>query len=250
MTALRIIWGLCAIFVSTNLSTAQLLTRSETNRYPTSNAVIPNSSSSTPQTLIDFIEPKFKNEVASIIQKPTLTTKHTEEPFVANPVVYKWLLDHPDRAALAWERIGVPCLPIKEKSAQVYQYKDDNATTELNWQCVGTIPDGRVWLATGKVKPGALFPTVPVKVVAMVRHPVDTSPEGKSLMTPTVRIYFQTDSRAAATVMRFAGPAAPRMAEEGAEQLLFFFSGMARYLEKHPDQTAALLSPPKKQSAK
>ena len=47
-----------------------------------------------------------------------------------------------------------------------------------------------------------------------------------------------------------AGPAAPRMAEEGAEQLLFFFSGMARYLEKHPDQMAALLTPAKKPAAK
>ena len=65
------------------------------------------------------------------------------------------------------------------------------------------------------------------------------------MLTPTVNIYFQTDSRAAATVMRMAGPAAPRMADDGAEQLLFFFSGMARYLEKHPDQTGALLSPMK-----
>jgi hypothetical protein len=45
--------------------------------------------------------------------------------------------------------------------------------------------------------------------------------------------------------MRIAGPAAPRMAEDAAEQLLFFFSGMAKYLNKHPDQITALLSPPK-----
>ncbi|MFO0935960.1 MAG: hypothetical protein U0798_05520 [Gemmataceae bacterium] len=246
MVAIRIICGLCVFFVSTNLSTAQLLSRGESTRYPTSNAVIPTSSTTAPQTLIDFIEPNFKAEVSSVLQKPTLSTKHTEESFSANPVVYKWLLDHPDRTALAWERLGVPCLPIREKAAQSYQYKDENTATELNWQSVGTIPDGRVWLATGKVKPGALFPTVPVKVVAMIRHPIEKTLDGKTVVTPTVRIYFQTDSRAAATVMRLAGPAAPRMAEEGAEQLLFFFSGMARYLDKHPDQTATLLSPAKK----
>ena len=248
MTALRIVWGLCVVFAFANVSSAQLLSRTAGSRLSTSNAVVP-STTSTPQTLIDFVEPNFKADVTSVIQKPTLTTKHTEESFAANPTVYKWLLEHPDRTALAWERIGVPCLSIKEKSNAVYQYKDE-ANTEVSWQSVGTIPDGRIWLATGKVKPGALFPTVPVKAVAVVRHPTAITLDGKITVTPTVQIYFQTDSRAAATVLRMAGPAAPRMAEEGAEQLLFFFSGMARYLEKHPDQMAALLTPAKKPAAK
>ena len=39
------------------------------------------------------------------------------------------------------------------------------------------------------------------------------------------------------------GPAAPRMAEQGAEQLLLFFSGPARHLYKHPDEVPTLLAP-------
>ena len=248
MTSIRLIWGLCVVLAFVNVSSAQLLSRSAGSRLTSTNPLV-STANATPQTLIDFVESNFKADVLSVIQKPTLATKHTEESFGANPTVYKWLLDHPDRTALAWERIGVPCLPIKEKSTGVYQFRDDTST-EISWQSVGTIPDGRIWYAVGKVKPGALFPTVPVKAVAVVRHPATTQIDGKITLAPTVQLYFQTDSRAAAAVMRMAGPAAPRMAEEGAEQLLFFFSGMARYLEKHPDQMAALLSPAKKSISK
>jgi hypothetical protein len=61
-----------------------------------------------------------------------------------------------------------------------------------------------------------------------------------------VQAYMHTDSRAAGVVMRVLGPTAPKLAQEGAEQLLFFFNGIARYVQAHPDQTDALLGPPKR----
>lgn len=239
MTGMRIGLGLCAFLTIAELAPAQLLSRSAGSRLAAP------SLSSTGPSLADAVEPKFLYDVLAVVQKPTLTAKYAEEPFSANPTVYKWLLEHPDRTALAWERVGVPCLAIKERAAGICQYKDENGS-DVNWQAVGSFADGRIWYATGKVKPGALMPTVPVKAVVIVRHPVVTKPDGTISITPSVQVYFQTESRAAATVLRIAGPAAPRMAEDGAEQMLFFFSGMARYLEKHPDQTAAVLSPPKR----
>jgi hypothetical protein len=241
MTGMRIGLGLCLVFTIVQSAPAQLLSRSVGSRlHPPASA----TSSSSP-SLFDAVNPAVRGDVMAVVQKPTMTAKHSEEPFTCNPTVYKWLLEHPDRTALAWERIGVPCLPIKERTAGQYQFKDDSGT-DVSWQAVGTIPDGRVWYATGKVKPGLLMPTVPVKAVAVVRYPATAPLNGKVAVAPNVSLFFQTDSRTASTILRMAGPAAPRMADEGAEQLLFFFSGMARYLDKHPDQTAALLSPPKK----
>ncbi len=245
MTGVRIGVGLCAVLLFTNLAPAQYLSRSIGSRMSPS-AVAP---ATTAPSLIDFVEKKYRTDVSSVILKPTLTAKYAEETFTANPTVYKWLLEHPDRTALAWERVGVPCLPIKETSAGIYQFKDEG-TANVSWQSVGTLADGMIWLATGSVKAGALLPTVPVKAVAVVRHTFETTLDGKRTITPTVQIYFQTESRAAVALMRIVGSAAPRMAEDGAEQLLFFFSGMARYLEKHPDQTAALLSPAKRTATK
>jgi hypothetical protein len=82
-----------------------------------------------------------------------------------------------------------------------------------------------------------------VKAVAVVRYvSVPTTDAAIATFTPEVSVYLQTDSRAANAVMRIAGPAAPKMAEQGAEQLLFFFSGIATYLHKHPEKVATLLA--------
>lgn len=241
MTGMRIGLGLCLVFTIVQSAPAQLLSRTVGSRlHPPAHAT-----SSTSTSTFDAVDPAVRSDVIAVVQKPTITAKHSEEPFTCNPTVYKWLLEHPDRTAIAWERIGVPCLPIRERTSGLYQYKDESGT-DVTWQAVGTIPEGRIWYATGKVKSGVLMPTVPVKAVAVVRYPTSAPLNGKVAVVPNVSLYFQTDSRTASTILRMAGPAAPRMADEGAEQLLFFFSGMARYLDKHPDQTAALLSPPKK----
>jgi hypothetical protein len=246
MTGIRIVLGLCVAALATPSAPAQHLARTATTRL-SAPAMSP---AGTPVvSLIDIVDVKYRTDVAAVMAKPTISARHTEEPFAANPTVYQWLLEHPDRAAVAWERVGVPCLPIKERTPGVYEFKDDNGS-DVSWQAVGTFAEGRVWYASGKVKSGALMPTVPVKAVVVVRYPNVTQADGTKKIAPTASVYFQTDSRAAAMVLRIAGPAAPRLAEDGAEQMLFFFSGLARYLDKHPDQTAAILTPAKRPSVK
>jgi hypothetical protein len=227
--------ALFAVIGSAAVAPAQLIARPFAKKAPESVSI---------PAGLESLEGPFKADVLAVATKPLISAKSREESFVANPTVYQWLLDHPDRAALAWERLGVPCLPLRDIGKGQFQYKDEQGN-EITWQQVGTLADGRVWHATGKVKPGALIPTVPVKAVATIRHPQTKNADGTISLTPAIQVFFQTDSRAASTVMRIAGPAAPRMAEDGAEQLLYFFSGLAKYLHKHPDQVAALLSPAK-----
>jgi hypothetical protein len=246
MTGIRIVLGLCAAMFLPAFASAQHLARTAATRL-SAPAVSP--AGAPVVALTDVVDVKYRTDVAAVMAKPTISAKHSEEPFAANPTVYQWLLEHPDRAAVAWERIGVPCLPIKERSPGLYEFKDENGS-DVTWQAVGTFAEGRVWYASGKVKPGALMPTVPVKAVVVARYPNVTQADGSKKIAPTASVYFQTESRAAATVLRIAGPAAPRMAEDGAEQMLFFFSGLARYLDKHPDQTAAILTPAKRAAVK
>ena len=59
-------------------------------------------------------------------------------------------------------------------------------------------------------------------------------------------MYIQCDSKLAAAALRIAGPSAPRLAEEGAEQLLFFFNGIGRYVTANPEKAEGLLAPAKK----
>lgn len=208
----------------------------------------PAAAPSSAPTLIDVVSPAHRDDVAAVVRQPTLTARATEDEFPAHPQVYDWLLEHPDRASKAWQRMDIPCVDIADLGAGRFHWADPNGS-DLVWQIVGRFPDGVIWYATGKVKPGPLLPMVPVKAVAVLHAPRTPAAEGQATIKPAVRVYLYTDSRAAAAMLRMIGPAAPRMAEQGAEQLLLFFSGVAAYLGRHPERTEELLGLGHKQPA-
>lgn len=197
-------------------------------------------------SVLDAVDPAFRDVVGQVVQKPTISAKAADDPFTAHTKVYDWLVEHPDRACLAWRRMGVACVEITDLGHGRFHWSDGSGS-ELTWQTVGKLADCVVWYATGKVKPGAVMPTAPVKAVAVLRTPREpiNAKLGTAEFSPTVSVYLQTDSKAAAAILRMLGPAAPRMAEQGAEQLLLFFAGPARYVHKHPDEAATLLAPAK-----
>lgn len=192
--------------------------------------------------LLDAVAPAYRDAVAQVVRQPTLSAKAADDEFTVHVKVYDWLLEHPDRASLAWRRMKVPCVEITDLGNGQFHWSDPNGS-ELTWRTVGRFPDGLVWYATGKVKPGTLLPTVPVKAVAVLWVPREKVDEKAATYQPVLQVYLQTDSRAANAVLRMVGPAAPRMAEDGAEQLLLFFSGPARYLYRHPDEVPTMLAP-------
>jgi hypothetical protein len=196
-------------------------------------------------TLSDVVAPEYRDAVLRVVGKPTLSTRAASPDVVCTPAVYEWLYDHPDRVSLAWRRLKVPCVEITELGNGKFAWSDGEGS-ELVWQTVGRFPDGLVWYATGKVKPGAVTPTVPVRAVVIVTHPSKPQKDGLATFSPTVQAYLQTDSRVANTLMRTLGPSAAKLAEEGAEQLLVFFNAIARYVQRNPDQADALLAPAKR----
>ena len=215
-------------------------------KTPTALAPVVAANGATAQPkLLDFVIESHRDVVASIIKTPTLAAKATDDEFVAHPKVYDFLLARPDRTSLAWQRLKVPCVEITDLGKGQYFWGDEGS--ELTWQTVGSFENGVVWYATGKVKAGAVLPSVPVKAVAVLQSP-RTQPDAtdSSTFKPVVNVYIQCDSRLANAALRLAGSSAPKLAEEGAQQLMFFFSGVARYLHKKPDQIEMLLGPKKK----
>jgi len=194
--------------------------------------------------LADVVEAKHRDVVLAIVKKPTLTTRGVSPEIICTPAVLEWLLDHPDRTSLAWQRLKVPCVEIKDAGKGSFTWADGEGS-ELAWQAVGRFKDGLVWYATGKVKVTPVTPTVPVKAVVVMMHPGKALEGGAATFTPVTQVYLQTDSKAANVVLRVLGPTAPKLAEQGAEQLLYFFTGIARYLQKHPDRADELLGPKK-----
>jgi hypothetical protein len=218
--------------------------RSQPARRPTATIPAPGSNVTVQPSVLDHVSEKYRDAVSAVLKSPSMSAKAEEEEFTANEKIYDWLIEHPDRACLAWQRLKVPCLDITDHGKSVFKWSDDSGS-ELAWQTVGKFENGTIWYATGKVKAGTLIPTVPVKAVAILTAPRSADKDGASTFKPSIQLFVLTDSRVAATVMRVVGPAAPKMAEQGAEQLLFFFSGIARYTHKKPEQMEALLAPKK-----
>lgn len=182
-----------------------------------------------------------RDSLTKVMKDPTLKALGPAEEFVAHADVYQWLLDHPDRTAAAWRNLGVDAVEIKALKDGKFAWKDESGS-ELVWRSVAQGPTGRVWYAEGHVKPGVLLPTVPVKAVAVLNHTEKARATGDAVIRHQVEVYLHTDSKAAALVTRALGDSAPKMAEQGSEQLLAFFSGIARYAHDKPEKARALFA--------
>ncbi len=175
-----------------------------------------------------------------VIEAPTLRAVSAMDDFASSAGIYIWLLDHPDRVSLAWQRLNVAAIDIKDAKDGKFIWRDDQGN-EMTWHTVAQSGNGRIWYAEGKIRPGRLLPVVPVKAVAVLRHCRMKDEDGEPVIRQQVEVFLQTDSKTASFVMRLIGPAAPRMAADGADQLLMFFSGIARYVERHPEKATTLL---------
>jgi hypothetical protein len=190
---------------------------------------------------LDQMPAQTRDALSKVMKDPTLSAVSPVEEFVAHADMYEWLLDHPDRTAGAWRKLGVAAVEIKPLKDGRFCWKDENGS-ELVWQTVAQGPNGRVWYAEGKVKPGPLMPSVPVKAVAVLNHSDTPRTAGDSVIKQQIEVFLHTDSKTAATVTKMLGDSAPRMAQQGSEQLLMFFSGIAKYARDKPEKARAILA--------
>lgn len=190
---------------------------------------------------LDSLSMKSRDTIEKVIAQPTISATCPLEEFTCAGATYLWLLDHPNRVSLAWQRLEVGAVDIVATNDGRFAWKDENGS-ELSWTTVAKSGEGRVWYAEGKVKPGLLLPMVPVKAVAILRHGIRKAENGKPTIRHQVEVFLQTDSKAAILVTKMLGSAAPKMAEQGAEQLLLFFSGIARYVDRNPAKAEVLLA--------
>ena len=57
--------------------------------------------------------PARGESLSKVMKSPTISAAGPMEEFVANTDMYQWLLDHPDRTAAAWRKLGVEAVDIK-----------------------------------------------------------------------------------------------------------------------------------------
>jgi hypothetical protein len=182
----------------------------------------------------------WKPHFYGVLNEPTISTKAGPERISASNELYSWLLEHPDRTAQAWRKLGVQAVEIQNLGNQRFTWKDDQGG-ELTWQTVLISPSEHVWYATGKVKPGPLMPVIPVKAIAVIHHEVIRDAQGRTTIRQWIEAHLQTESKFAQLIAKVIGPAAPKLAESAADQLLLFFAGMTRQITAHPERREELL---------
>jgi hypothetical protein len=201
----------------------------------------PRPSSAAPARLsLDELSPQVRERIRRILEQPTISARAPAEDFDGRPALYHWLLDHPDRAAQAWHRLGTPCLDITDRGHGRFGWADDQGS-DLYWEVIHDTPDLRIWYAEGRARPGVLLPPITVRAVLVLHHSEAIAEPGRSHLHHQADLFLYIDSKTAALVARLMGPSAPRMAEQCVVQLQYFFSGLTRYLDRHPERTEVLL---------
>jgi hypothetical protein len=132
------------------------------------------------------IPAEVRETVRQIVERPTLYGHGPSEIFAGDPTLYRWLLDHPDRAVLAWRRLGAPCTLITNQGGGFFG-SNDGRGDDVRWRTVLENGILRVWFAEGRIRPAPLLPSVPVRVVVLLRH--GQRPDGRE----RTLIYHQAD---------------------------------------------------------
>jgi len=189
---------------------------------------------------LEKLDERQRQLAKHVLDKPAFIAKGASETFFCKPEQYQYILDHPDRAVLAWRKLGAKCVTIAAKGDQLFVWADDQGS-EVTWETIHRGKEIQIWFAEGKVRPGALMPLVPLKALVVMLHKEQRNADGATLVQHQANLYVQTDSKTAAMMTRLLGPASQRVAEQGMGQLQLFFSGLSWYLDRHPEQADELL---------
>jgi len=199
----------------------------------------PQANSKTARLPLDELPPAIRDKVRRVIEQPSLSASGPIEEFAGRPALYYWLLDHPDRAAQAWRRLGAPALDITDRGQGRFGWADQQGS-DLIWDTVYRTPEMRIWYAEGRARPGLLLPSLSVRAVVVMRHGQRIDTLGRTRIYHQADLYLQTDNKTAALLARWIGPSAPRLTEQCVVQLEVFFSALTCYLDRHPERAEPL----------
>jgi hypothetical protein len=155
--------------------------------------------------------------------------------------MYHWFLDHPDRAALVWRRLGAKVVEMSDRGNGRFGWSDAHGS-DVHWDTVYRTSSLRIWHAEGRVRPGPLLPLVSVQAVVVLRYSESRDSEGRPVVRHQAELVVHTDSKSAALAARVFGATGPHMVEQYVAQLEMFFSALPWYLDQHPDKVATLLA--------
>jgi hypothetical protein len=193
------------------------------------------------QVPLEELPPGVRDQVRAVLERPTMHTRGPVESFSCQPQLYHWFLDHPDRAAAVWRRLGAKVVELSDRGNGRFGWSDTHGS-DIHWDTVYRSSRLRIWHAEGRVRPGAMLPLIPVQAVLVLRYAETRDLDGRSVLRHQAELVIHTDSKSAALAARVLGASAPHVAEQYVAQLEMFFSALPWYLNQHPEKTATLLA--------
>lgn len=190
---------------------------------------------------LDDLPPAMRARACQVLERPTLSAQGPAETFSCDVEVYRWLLDNQHRASAAWRRLGARCVLIEDRGGGRFGWSDEQGS-DVSWQPAHRGPALCVWYAEGVVRTGMLLGSVPVRALVVLRHEERRDDAGRSRMRHQLSLYLYADSKTVNLAKRLLGPSMPRLAEQYAQQMQLFFSALASYLERRPNQIETLMA--------
>jgi hypothetical protein len=181
-----------------------------------------------------------QSAVKQILRDPTIVARGPSEKFACKPEHYEFFLEHPDRAVLAWRKLGAKCVAITDRGGGQFGWGDEFGS-DLAWETVHHDAHLRIWYAHGKVRPAPMLPLVSVELV-LVMHHAEIAAVGGAAIEHHADLFLRTDSKTALLFARLMGTSTTKAAEQGLTQLQLFFSALTWYLDQHSDQAEKIMA--------
>jgi hypothetical protein len=188
---------------------------------------------------LDELHPAVRDRVRKVLEHPTLSARGPAESFCCKPLLYFWLLEHPDQAVRLWRCVGAQCMDIHSEGGGRFRWHDPQMG-EIHWETIFRGPQQRIWYAEGEVRPAPLLPAASVRAVVVLHYLEGVAGEGKPAVRHQMDLVVHTDSRALALAARLFGASVPRAAEQYIGQMEMFFGYLAWYLSENPARAKAL----------
>src|SRR5437763_7585609 len=83
----------------------------------------------------DEVPEDYRAGVLAVLEKPTFRACGPAEAFHCQAAVYRWLLDHPDRAVWMWRKLGAVCTDITDRGGGRFGWRDGHGS-DVHWDTV------------------------------------------------------------------------------------------------------------------
>jgi len=168
----------------------------------------------------------------AIAQAASVSTHVAAEPFaVARPVIFQFLLDHPEFASRVTRVLKAARYRIWREADGLHL--DDGWGAVGRFDIVYAVGGTRVMYARG-VYQKRLLPDIHGEAVVMIAYDVRPGPEGKSLIAATVTGFVKLDSGLLSMATKLATPLARAKADREAKLLVKVFAKVSRAAEEQP----------------